>query len=234
MLEVNQVCASYGDLQVLFDVSLQVEKGECVALLGSNGAGKTTMLGILSGLVPVTSGSITFQGENLLKRKARERADLGIAHIPQGRGIFGTLTVMENLLMGGYCKRVKSRRLENIEKVLDMFPKLRQRQKQIAGSLSGGEQQMLAIARALVMEPTLLMLDEPSLGLAPIVVEEMFEIIKNVREMGMSVLLIEQNLMAALSVAQRGYVIETGHVVLQGSAEELMHNEGVKKAYLGL
>lgn len=234
MLEVNQVCASYGDLQVLFDVSLQVEKGECVALLGSNGAGKTTMLSILSGLVPVTSGSITFQGENLLKRKARERADLGIAHIPQGRGIFGTLTVMENLLMGGYCKRVKSRRLENIEKVLDMFPKLRQRQKQIAGSLSGGEQQMLAIARALVMEPTLLMLDEPSLGLAPIVVEEMFEIIKNVREMGMSVLLIEQNLMAALSVAQRGYVIETGHVVLQGSAEELMHNEGVKKAYLGL
>lgn len=234
MLEVNQVCASYGDLQVLFDVSLQVEKGVCVALLGSNGAGKTTMLSILSGLVPVTSGSITFQGENLLKRKARERADLGIAHIPQGRGIFGTLTVMENLLMGGYCKRVKSRRLENIEKVLDMFPKLRQRQKQIAGSLSGGEQQMLAIARALVMEPTLLMLDEPSLGLAPIVVEEMFEIIKNVREMGMSVLLIEQNLMAALSVAQRGYVIETGHVVLQGSAEELMHNEGVKKAYLGL
>ncbi|MGI6424664.1 MAG: ABC transporter ATP-binding protein [Tepidanaerobacteraceae bacterium] len=175
MLQIDNISASYGDLKVLFNVSLHVDDGECVALLGSNGAGKTTILSILSGFVPVTEGSITWNGINLINMPAKDRAENGIAHIPQGRGIFGTLDVMDNLLMGGYCKRVKERRMENIEKVFALFPKLKKRQKQIAGSLSGGEQQMLAIARAMVMEPSLLMLDEPSLGLAPIIVEEVFE-----------------------------------------------------------
>lgn len=234
MLKANNISASYGDLKVLFDVSIHVDEGECVALLGSNGAGKTTLLSIISGFVPITSGSITWKGKDLTKMVARDRAENGIAHIPQGRGVFGTLDVTENLLMGGYCKRVKSNRMENIEKSFELFPKLKERRKQIAGSLSGGEQQMLAIARALVMEPSLLMLDEPSLGLAPIIVEEIFEIIDRVVKTGMSVLIIEQNVMAALSVAKRGYVIETGHIMLEDTAQNLMNNDQVKKAYLGI
>lgn len=234
MLEVKNIRAGYGDMQVLFDVSLEVGEKECVALVGSNGAGKTTLLRIISGLLPVASGSVSFLGIDLLKTPASKRAELGIAHIPQGRGILHSLTVYENLMLGGYNKRVKKRRNDLIEKSFEMFPKLKQRQNQIAGSLSGGEQQMLAIARALVMEPTLLMLDEPSLGLAPIIVEEVFETIENVCQHGMSVLLIEQNLMAAMDIANRGYVIENGMVKLSGSSQELMNNADVKKAYLGI
>ena len=234
MLEMKNVNAGYGDLQVLFDVSLHVGAGECVALVGSNGAGKTSLLRIISGLLPVKSGSVTFEGTDLLTLPAYKRASLGIAHIPQGRGILGSLNVMDNLILGGYDKRVKAHRMDNIEKAFEMFPKLKERKNQIAGSLSGGEQQMLAIARALVMEPRLLMLDEPSLGLAPIVVEEVFETIGKICSSGMAILLIEQNLTAALSIAKRGYTIETGKIVLEGSAEELLSNDEIKKAYLGI
>ena len=234
MLKMENVNAGYGDLQVLFNISLHVEEGECVALVGSNGAGKTTLLSVISGFTPIRSGKVLWYEEDLMKTPANKKADLGIAHIPQGRGILGTMTVMDNLLLAGHCKRVKSRRMENIEHMFEVFPKLRERQKQIAGSLSGGEQQMLAIARSMVMEPKLLILDEPSLGLAPIVVKEVFDIIRKIQGEGVSILIIEQNLMAALSVAKRGYVMETGHIVLEGSAADLMHNEDVKRTYLGL
>ena len=234
LLELSNIDAGYGDLKVLFDVSIKVKKGECIALVGSNGAGKTSLLRVVSGFLPINAGSVTFEGKDLLKLPAYERAELGIAHIPQGRGILGQLSVMDNLILGGYNKNVKKRRMENIEKAFEMFPKLKQRQNQIAGSLSGGEQQMLAIARSLIMEPKLLMMDEPSLGLAPIVVEEVFEIIKGISQTGMSVLIIEQNLVAALSIATRGYVIETGKVVIKGTSEELLNNEDIKKSYLGI
>ena len=234
MLKVNELSAGYGDLQVLFDVSLEIDDGECVALVGSNGAGKTSLLSVIAGHLPAKTGSVIWNGTDLLKESAVKRADLGIAHIPQGRGVLGTLTVMDNLLLGGYCKRVRSRRMENIEKAFEMFPKLKERRNQIAGSLSGGEQQMLAIGRALVMEPQLLMLDEPSLGLAPIIVEEVFRHIEKICKTGVSVLIVEQNLMAALSIAQRGYVMENGRIVLAEASDALMHNDAVKKAYLGI
>lgn len=235
MLKFENVNAGYGDLQVLFDVSLQVDEGECVALVGSNGGGKTTLLSIISGFTPIRSGNVLWYGNDLMKVPANKKVELGIAHIPQGRGIFGTMTVIDNLMIAGYSKRVKGDRNENIEKMLNQFPRLKERQKQIAGSLSGGEQQMLAIARAMIMQPKLLILDEPSLGLAPIVVKEMFEIIRSIREEnGVSILIIEQNLAAALSIAQRGYVLETGHIVMEGKSEDLINNEDIKRAYLGI
>lgn len=234
MLNIENISAGYGDLQVLFDVSLHVNDGECVALAGSNGAGKTSLLSVIGGHLPVMNGGVQWNGTELLDLPAMARAELGIAHIPQGRGILGTMNVMDNLLLGGYCKRVKARRQQNIEQVFGLFPKLRERQNQIAGSLSGGEQQMLAIARALVMEPKLLMLDEPSLGLAPIIVEEVFDQIAKIRDTGVSILIIEQNLSAALSIAQRGYVLENGRVALEGSSDELQSNQEVKRAYLGI
>ena len=234
MLEIKNISAGYGDLKVLFDVCVTVNSGECVALVGSNGVGKTTLLSVIGGHVKPTQGSILYNGVDLLQIEPHKRADLGIAHIPQGRGILGQMTVQDNLILGGYCKRCKKKRGENIEKAFVLFPKLKQRLKQIAGSLSGGEQQMLAIARALIMEPTLLMLDEPSLGLAPIVVEEVFHQIRAVRDSGVSVLIIEQNLMSALGVARRGYVMEQGHITLSGSSEELRNNQEIKKAYLGI
>ena len=233
MLSIEHINAGYGDMQVLYDVSLHVEEGECVALVGSNGAGKTMLLRIISGLLTPTTGKITFLGQDLIKLPPNRRAEIGIAHVPQGRGVLGTLDVMDNLLLGGFDKRVKSRRMENIERIFEMFPKLSQRRRQIAGSLSGGEQQMLAVARALIMEPKLLMLDEPSLGLAPIIVDEVFEKLEEIAAQGVSILIIEQNLAAAMSIASRGYVIETGHVCMEDTSENLMNNEDIKKAYLG-
>lgn len=234
MLQVENVCAGYKDLKVLFDVSLHLEEGEVVSLVGANGAGKTTLLRIISGLTPVTSGKVTFKGKDLTKMKSFERADLGIAHIPQGRGILGSLTVRDNLIVGAYSKKARPHLERNIEKSYKMFPILEERKNQLAGSLSGGQQQMLAIARALMAEPEMLMLDEPSLGLAPIVVEEMFEIISNVAKQGVSILLVEQNLMQALSVADRGYVFDTGCVAMEGTADELRSNEKIRAAYLGV
>ena len=224
MLKIENLNAGYDDLQVLFDINMEVNKGEVVSLVGSNGAGKTTLLRILSGLNPAMSGSVTFDGQDLLAVKAEKKADLGISHIPQGRGILGTLTVRENLIMGAYPKKYHHLIDENIERAYKMFPKLDERKNQMAGSLSGGEQQMLAIARALMINPKLLMLDEPSLGLAPIVVKEMFEIIENVAQTGVSILLVEQNLKQALGVASRGYVLETGRIAMQGKSEDLLND----------
>lgn len=234
LLEVRHINAGYGDLQVLFDVSLKIDKGEVVSLVGANGGGKTTLLRILSGLMPVKSGTALYKGRDLLTAKSYQRAALGIAHIPQGRGILSTLTVRENLILGAYAPHVRAQCDQQIEQSFDMFPILRERQNQKAGSLSGGQQQMLAIARALMMRPELLLMDEPSLGLAPIVVEEMFDIIWNVAQQGTSIFIIEQNLSYALSIASRGYVLETGRVAMEGSAKELLDNEAVRKAYLGV
>lgn len=234
MLKIENLSASYGDLRVLFDISMHIEEGEIISLVGSNGAGKTTLLRVVSGLLPITSGKITFMGKDLVAAKSHERADWGISHIPQGRGILRTLTVKENLVMGAYIKRVRPLLEQNIEKAFTMFPILKERQNQIAGSLSGGEQQMLAIARALMMESKLMLLDEPSLGLAPKLVEEVFNIITEIAKQGISVLVVEQNLTQALGVSSRGYVLETGRIVLEGSSEELMNNEEVRKAYLGV
>lgn len=234
MLKIENLNAGYDDLQVLFDVSMEVNKGEVVSLVGSNGAGKTTLLRILSGLTPAISGTVTFDGQDLLAVKAEKKADLGISHIPQGRGILGTLTVRENLIMGAYPKKYHHLINENIERAYKMFPKLDERKNQLAGSLSGGEQQMLAIARALMINPKLLMLDEPSLGLAPIVVKEMFEIIESVAETGVSILLVEQNLKQALGVASRGYVLETGRIAMQGLSQDLLNDPQVQAAYLGV
>jgi branched-chain amino acid transport system ATP-binding protein len=235
MLKIENLNAGYGDMQVLFDIDLNVEEGEVVSLVGSNGAGKTTLLRIISGFLPVMKGVVNYLDQDLLKYKPQRRADLGISHIPQGRGILGTLTVKENLIMGAYPKKTRKTVNIEIENAYNRFPKLKERQNQMAGSLSGGEQQMLAIARALMIHPKLLMLDEPSLGLAPIVVENMFEIIADIsRQERVSILIVEQNLMQALSVADRAYVLETGHLVMQGSAKELMENKDIQKAYLGL
>ena len=231
---IDKVSAGYGDLKVLFDVSIHVDEGEVVSLVGPNGAGKTTLLNIISGFVPITSGSVHYKGEDLTKVKTSKRAEMGIAHIPQGRGILDTLTVKENLILGAYNKKSKPNLEKNLKAQMDHFPILKERQNQLAGSLSGGQQQMLAIARALMQEPDLLILDEPSLGLAPIVVKDMFNIISDVSKQGMAILIVEQNLKQALSVAARGYVFETGHVVMEGSAEELLNNKGIQKAYLGV
>jgi len=235
MLKIENLCAGYGDMQVLFNINLNVEEGEVVSLVGSNGAGKTTLLRIISGFLPVMEGGITYMGNDLLKAKPHHRAELGITHIPQGRGILGTLTVKENLIMGAYIKKAHKTMNAEIEHAYKRFPKLRERQNQKANTLSGGEQQMLAIARALMIHPKLLMLDEPSLGLAPIIVENVFEIILDVsKQEGVSILIVEQNLLQALSVANRAYVLETGKLVMQGPAQELLDNPDIQRAYLGL
>ena len=234
MLELNQVCAGYGDLRVLFDINLHIEKGEVVALVGSNGAGKTTVLRTISGEIKIKSGSIKWFDKDLAAMPAYTRAGMGIAHIPQGRGVLGSLTVADNLILGSYTKRTKPRREELMKTVFETFPILSERRNLPAETLSGGQQQMLAIGRAMMMEPELLILDEPSLGLAPIVVDEVFRILSRLKEQGKSMLLIEQNLVKALQVADRGYVLETGKVKLEGPSQELLVNPAVRKAYLGV
>ena len=234
MLEIEKISTGYDDLKVLFDVSLAMKEGEVVALVGSNGAGKTTLLRVITGAIPITSGSIKWYGKDLTKIPAWKQAEMGIAHIPQGRGILATLSVKDNLLMGTYNKRTKGNRTALLERTLETFPILKERLNHLAGTLSGGQQQMLAIGRAMMMEPKLLILDEPSLGLAPIVVNEVFEILKNLRNKGVSMLLIEQNLVKALEFATRGYVLETGQIRLSGESKELLGNSDIRKAYLGI
>lgn len=234
MLEIKGVSAGYGDLKVLYDLSMRVDDGEIVSLVGGNGAGKTTLLRVISGFVPATAGSVMFNGENILNKQPFERAQLGIAHIPQGRGILGKLSVRENLELGAYEKNARQHMRKNMQNAFDMFSRLHERQNQTAGSLSGGEQQMLAIARALMMEPRLIIMDEPSLGLAPIIVDDMFRIITEVSRSGMSILIVEQNLIKALSIASRGYVLENGRIVKEGPAELLINEPDVRAAYLGI
>ncbi|MDR3077194.1 MAG: ABC transporter ATP-binding protein [Planctomycetota bacterium] len=234
MLKIRGLCAGYSDLKVLFDVDLDVEEREVVALVGSNGAGKTTLLRAISGLIPITGGTLEWFGADLTKIPAHMRAGMGISQILQGRGILGTLTIQDNLFLGSYAKRTRKKRFQLIERVYATFPILEKRQHLLAGTLSGGQQQMLAIGRAMMMEPRLLILDEPSLGLAPIVVDEVFRIIRTFREAGASMLLIEQNLVKALQVADRGYVLETGKIQLHGPSRDLLVNPAVRKAYLGI
>ncbi len=234
MLKIAGVSTGYGDLRVLFDIDLEVNEGEVVALVGSNGAGKTTLLRIISGELLPTSGTVTWFDQDLTKIPAFKRAELGISHIPQGRGILTTLSVEDNLNLGSYTKRTKAKRQELKDKVFETFPILKDRRRLLAGTLSGGQQQMLAIGRAMMMEPQLLILDEPSLGLAPIVVDEMFQILTNLKATGTSMLIIEQNLVKALTIADRGYVLETGHVAMTGDSKDLLRNPEVRKAYLGV
>ena len=235
MLKIENLDVFYGYVNALRGINLEVNQGEIVTLIGSNGAGKTTTLMAISGLVPKAGGKITFRGQDISKTPANKIVHLGISHVPEGRKIFTGLTVMDNLRAGTIGNRslTKQRIEELYEECFELFPRLKERRQQAGGSLSGGEQQMLAIARGLMMDPDLLMLDEPSLGLAPIVVEEIFELLQRVHERGKTILLIEQNASMALSIADRGYVLETGNIALQGPGKELLRNPEVQKVYLG-
>lgn len=234
MLKIENVCAGYGDLKVLFDINLEVKEGEVVALVGSNGAGKTTLLRVISDLIPTTAGTVKWFDQDITNMPAHERPELGIAHILQGRGIIKEMSVKDNLILGSYCKRSKGKRDELMQEVVELFPLLGERMNSQAGSLSGGQQQMLAIGRALMLDPKLLILDEPSLGLAPVLVDEVFHILDGIKKRGGSMLLIEQNLVKALQIADRGYVLETGKIVMTGSGQEILQNPDVRKAYLGI
>ena len=236
MLEVRGLTVYYGYVNALTDVNIHVDEGEIITLIGSNGAGKTSTLMSISGLAEKTAGQVFFQDKEITKMSPDRIVKLGIAHVPEGRKIFPQLTVRDNLISGTFGKKgiTKAEIATLIERNYELFPRLKEREGQAGGSLSGGEQQMLAIARGLMMDPKLIMLDEPSLGLAPIVVEEIFEMIERIRNEGKTVLLIEQNASMALSVADRGYVLETGKVIMTGTGRELLENPEVKKAYLGI
>ena len=233
MLEVNNIDVHYGVIQALKGVSLEVNEGEIVVLIGANGAGKTTTLRTISGLKAPTQGTILLNGVDITNTSAQERVKMGISHVPEGRRVFPGLTVLENLELGAYLRKDKDGIAQDLEMVYHHFPILRERSKQLAGTLSGGEQQMLAIGRALMSRPKILFLDEPSMGLAPILVQEIFDIINNINKSGTTILLVEQNANMALQIADRAYVMETGSIVLSGTGSELMKSEEIKKAYLG-
>ena len=232
MLSVYNINVWYGAIHAIKNVSFEVNDGEIVALIGANGAGKSTTLKTLSGLLRSRSGSIKFMDQDIMHMSAEKIVEHGLVHVPEGRRIFQQMTVEENLDMGAYTQP-RDTIAGNLERVYEHFPRLEERRRQIAGTLSGGEQQMLAMGRALMANPKLLMLDEPSMGLAPILVEQIFEIIQALHEAGTTILLVEQNAQAALSIAPRGYVMETGKVMLSGTGQELLHNDDVRKAYLG-
>jgi branched-chain amino acid transport system ATP-binding protein len=234
LLEVNDLYVSYGDVPVLHGVTLSVEEGEIVTIVGANGAGKTTLLKTVSGFLKPTQGEILFLGEKISYLYPHKIVEKGLVCIPEGRKIFPTLSVLENLQLGAYISRAKLRRAENLEKVFSMFPILRERSEQLAGTLSGGEQQMLAIARGLMAMPRLLMLDEPSLGLAPKVVMEIFNVVREMNKEGTTILLVEQNVFGALELSNRGYVLENGRIFLEGKSSDLLKNEHIREAYLGI
>lgn len=233
MLKVTDLKVSYGSLEVLHGITFQVNPGEIVAVLGSNGAGKSTAIVAISGIQPVRSGRVEFSGEDISGRPADAIVKAGLVQVPEGRRIFPGLTVLENLDLGAYLISDKKRKRESLEKVMGIFPKLKERRDQKGGTLSGGEQQMLAIARGLMAGPKMLLLDEPSLGLAPIIVERIFEVIQNIRQGGTTVLLVEQNAQRSLEIADRGYILETGNIVLENTGKALLDNESVKASYLG-
>ncbi len=232
MLEVNNINVFYGSIHAVKDISFQVEKGEIISLIGANGAGKTTILQTVSGLLKSTTGSIVFNDKNLMHIPAHKIVSHGLAQVPEGRRVFLQMSVMENLELGAYTQP-KSTIDRNLEIVFEHFPRLKERRTQVAGTLSGGEQQMLAMGRAMMSNPTLLMLDEPSMGLAPILVDEIFKIIVDLNKAGVTILLVEQNAQMALSIANRGYVLETGKVVMTADAKDLLNDDSVRKAYLG-
>jgi len=233
MISIKNLSAGYGFVEVLRDVSLDISAGKIVAVLGSNGVGKTTLNNTLSGLITPKSGEIYFENELISGRPPEEIVDLGLIHVPEGRKLFPNLTVRDNLELGSY-RRGKGERSQSLEMVLETFPKLRERIGQLAGTLSGGEQQMVAIGRGLMSNPRLLILDEPSLGLSPLLVEQMFDLIKRINSKGLTILLVEQNVMQSLTIADRAYVIDEGKVSLSGTAEDLRNNAELKKSYLGL
>jgi branched-chain amino acid transport system ATP-binding protein len=234
MLALSGVSAGYGSVPAVRDVDIVVGKGEAVGLLGANGAGKSTTLRAISGLVRLTAGRITFLEKDIAALPPHRIAELGIAHVPEGRQIFPELTVKENLEIGAYIASAKAERSRTLELVFDIFPVLAERRKQLAGTMSGGEQQMLAVGRGLMLRPRLLMLDEPSLGLAPVVTDATFEKIEEIHAMGMAILLVEQNVSRALTLVRRAYVLESGRVIMHGSSAELVNNKKVQAAYLGL
>lgn len=233
MLKISDLKVYYGVIQALKGVSLEVKKGEIVSLIGANGAGKTTLLHTISGIIKSTSGTITFEGNDITKKSARDIVIAGLTQVPEGRRIFSGMTVEENLLMGAYLRKDKEEIAKDLENVYLKFPRLKERLKQPAQTLSGGEQQMLAMGRALMARPKILLLDEPSMGLSPLLVKEIFSIIKEINKQGVTILLVEQNAKMALAIANHAYVIETGKIVLSGTGEELASSEEVKKAYLG-
>ena len=234
ILDVNDLNVYYGGIHAIKNISFNIKKGEIVSLIGANGAGKTSTLHAISGLVPIKSGEISLNGENVTNIEAHKLVSLGMAHVPEGRRIFTELTVLENLEMGAYTRNDTEQIKEDINHMFTLFPRLAERKKQLAGTMSGGEQQMLAMARALMSSPSLLLLDEPSMGLAPLLVQEIFNIIERInKEENVTVLLVEKNANMALSIADRGYVLETGKIILEGTGKELLSNPEIKKAYLG-
>jgi branched-chain amino acid transport system ATP-binding protein len=234
MLKVENIDVFYGDLQVLWDVSFEVREGETVALVGANGAGKSTIIKTISGLNRPAGGSIRFQDQHLDQIPPHRIIEHGIAHVPEGRRLFPEMTVRENLIMGSLSPGAKAKREETMERVFGFFPRLREREKQLTGTLSGGEQQMVAVGRGLMALPKLIMFDEPSLGLAPILVAEIFKIIERIRQEGVTVLIVEQNTKQTLEICDRGYVLENGRIVLSGTGQELLNNDHIKQAYLGI
>lgn len=233
MLEIKDLEVKYGMIKAIKGISFDVNEGEVIALIGANGAGKTTTLHAISGLIPSSKGSITFEGQDITKLPGHKMVYLGMAHVPEGRRVFSQLTVLQNLKMGAYSRKDKNEIEDTLKKVYQSFPRLEERQNQIAGTLSGGEQQMLAMGRALMSHPKIILMDEPSMGLSPIFVEEIFSIIRKISSQGTTVLLVEQNAKKALSIANRAYVLETGNITLDGDANTLLNDDAVKKAYLG-
>jgi branched-chain amino acid transport system ATP-binding protein len=234
LLKVDALNFAYGDLKVLWDVGVEVHEGEIVTMVGGNGAGKSTTLKNVSRLVKWNAGAVTFDGEDLSRLEPHQVVARGVVHVPEGRKIFPEMTVMENLRMGSYPKSCRADREKNVERVFSLFPRMKERQKQLGGTMSGGEQQMLAIGRGLMANPRLLLLDEPSLGLSPLLVKTIFQIITEINRQGVTILLVEQNVNQALRIASRAYVLETGRVVLTGTGEQLLNDDHVKKAFLGM
>lgn len=234
MLKIQNLDLFYGDVQALFEISMHLEKGMLSAIVGGNGAGKTSLIRTICGIYTARSGNIIFQDEDITNLDSHAVAERGIGHVAEGRQIFPTMTVLENLEVGGSLKRSKKRLKTNLEHVFHLFPRLKERMTQAAGTLSGGEQQMLAIGRCLMGEPALMLLDEPSLGLSPIMVQDMFRIIQQLHQNGMTLVLVEQNVVASLELASKAFVLENGQVTLSGDAKDLRHNDDVKKAYLGI
>ena len=233
LLQIEGLKVSYGGIEALKGISFHVDAGEIVTLIGANGAGKSTTLRTIAGLVPASAGTITYDGQAVTGIDTQKIVERGVVLVPEGRRVFGNLTVLENLRIGAYLRKDDAGVMQDIEHVYSLFPRLKERHWQMAGTLSGGEQQMLAVGRALMAKPKLIMMDEPSLGLAPLIVQDIFSIIERINKEGVTVLLIEQNANAALRIAHRGYVLETGHVTLSGAGKELLENEEVKQAYLG-
>ncbi|MBV9558564.1 MAG: ABC transporter ATP-binding protein [Pseudolabrys sp.] len=234
MIELKGVSAAYGRVPAITDVTINVGEGEAVGLLGANGAGKSTTLRAISGLVRLSSGTVTFMGENLAALAPHRITELGIAHVPEGRQVFPEMTVNENLEIGSYAPRAKADRKNSLDLVYGIFPRLAERRKQLAGTMSGGEQQMLAVGRGMMLKPRLLMLDEPSLGLAPVMCDVTFEKIQEIHKMGTAILLVEQNVSRALTLVDRAYVLESGKVIMRGTSAELANNKAVQAAYLGI